>query len=146
MDTINIDGVVITPLKKIPNKLGDIYHALKSSEETFSQFGEAYFSTINYNEIKGWKKHNIMTLNLIVPVGKIRFVLFDERKNSNTSGQFAEIILSLDNYKRLTIPPGIWLAFNGVGKEQNLLLNIASIEHNPEEADKKDVNEIKYKW
>ena len=87
-----------------------------------------------------------MTLNLIVPVGKIRFVLFDKRKNSSTIEQFAEITLSLENYKRLTIPPGIWLAFMGVGENQNLLLNIASIEHNPEESDKKNINEIKYKW
>jgi dTDP-4-dehydrorhamnose 3,5-epimerase len=40
----------------------------------------------------------------------------------------------------------LWLGFQGVGNEENILLNIADIEHNPNEADRKEIDEIKYNW
>lgn len=141
-----IDGITITPLKKIENVKGDIYHALKCSEKSFTQFGEAYFSTILSDDVKGWKKHIEMEMNLIVPVGSIRFVFFDDRPESLTGGEFFEIIMSLDNYCRLTVAPGIWMAFQGLGRELNLLLNIASIEHNPSEAKTVELEAINYNW
>ncbi|MFM9944315.1 MAG: dTDP-4-dehydrorhamnose 3,5-epimerase family protein, partial [Bacteroidia bacterium] len=98
-------------------------------------FGEAYFSTVNFNVAKGWKKHRQMILNIVVPAGAIKFVLFDNRMESNTYQQMQEIELSKDNYQRLTVPPGIWMAFKGMGKELNMLLNIASIPHDPDEAE-----------
>ena len=51
-----MDGITLTPLKQIFNPKGNIFHALKKSDIGFNGFGEAYFSTINQNEIKGWKK------------------------------------------------------------------------------------------
>jgi len=147
MDKINgISGVIITPLKKIINPLGDIYHGFKKSDIGFIDFKEAYFSSINYKSIKSWKKHNKMTLNLIVPVGKIRFVLYDDRKDTLTKGNFIDISLSLDNYCRLTVPPNVWMAFKGEGKSLNLLLNIADLYHDPKEIKRLDLDNIIYKW
>ena len=51
-----LDGVILTPLKKIGHPKGDVFHAMKLSDEGFCGFGEAYFSTVNKSEIKGWKK------------------------------------------------------------------------------------------
>ena len=70
-----IEGILITPLKKIYNPRGDIFHAMKASSDGYIGFGEAYFSTINHGEVKGWKCHLRATLNLIVIVGEIRFVI-----------------------------------------------------------------------
>ena len=84
-----------------------------------------------------------MILNLIVPVGAIKFVLYDGRKESRTYQTFQEVILSKDNYARLTVPPGVWMAFQGLGAENNTLLNIASIPHDPMEAENLPIeNEI----
>ena len=44
---------------------------------TFSEYGEAYFSTLKFGEIKGWNMHERMVLNLIVPIGKVIFVIYD---------------------------------------------------------------------
>jgi len=49
------------------------------------------------------------------------------------------------NYQRLTIKPNVWMAFRGKD-EYNILLNIANIEHDLNEAIKKDLSEIKYEW
>ena len=62
MDEINIEGVILTSLLKIHHPKGYIYHGMKKSDKGFSGFGEAYFSTINYSEIKGWDRHKIMIL------------------------------------------------------------------------------------
>lgn len=135
-----MDGVILTSLKQIHHPKGDIFHGMKKSDEGFDGFGEAYFSTINQDDIKGWKKHTKMTLNLVVPVGEIKFVVYDEETKD-----FFSVKLSQNNYQRLTVKPNIWMAFQGVG-EYNMLLNLASIEHNPNEAITIDLSEINYEW
>jgi len=141
-----LSGVSITPLKRIYHQKGDIYHAIKSSEKSFSSFGEAYFSTVNFSDVKGWKKHREMIMNLIVPVGSIKFVLFDDRPFSHTKGNYFDTVICESNYARLTVPPGVWMAFQGIRKEVNLLLNIASMEHDPSEAVSVPLDEIPYNW
>lgn len=139
-----MNQVTISDLKIIENPKGRVFHALKRSDPSFKNFGEAYMSSVNFEQVKGWKKHTKMTLNLVVIVGKIRFVVFDENKN-----QFQEFQLSRsssDLYKRITVPSGLWMAFQGLDKGENLLLNIADIEHDPNESLNKDVNEITYAW
>jgi dTDP-4-dehydrorhamnose 3,5-epimerase len=123
---------------------GDVMHGMKSYDPGFSGFGEAYFSVVNHNAIKAWKRHHEMTLNLVVPVGKIKFVLFDDRDKSNNN--FQEIIISRDNYCRLTVPPMIWIGFQGMDNNDSVLLNIADINHNPSEVDKKGIDEINFDW
>lgn len=135
-----MDGVVLTPLKQIHHPKGDIFHGMKKSDIGYDGFGEAYFSTINQDDIKGWKKHTKMTLNLIVPVGEIKFVVYDEETK-----EFFSVKLSQNNYQRLTVKPNVWMAFCGIG-EYNMLLNLASIEHNPNEAVNISIEEIIYGW
>lgn len=147
MEQVTIDGVILTPLKQIFHPKGDVWHAMKYSDAGFAGFGEAYFSTIHYGDIKPWKKHLKMTLNFVVPVGKIRVVIFDDRAGSVTQGNFFDVTLSHDNYQRITIPAGLWVAFSGVGDSLNLLLNVANLEHDPLEVERKDsLSEISYQW
>ena len=141
-----IDGLDVTPLKIIETVGGNVLHAMKSTEEQFVGFGEVYFSTVHPGIVKAWKKHRKMTLNLVVPVGKILFVCFDDRKSSPTCGIYNEIEMSIKNYQRLTVPPMIWMGFQGTSNEMSLLLNVASIPHEQNEMDIKDLSAIKYDW
>lgn len=141
-----IDGVIVTPLEIISEDNGSVMHALNNSELVKNNFGEAYFSSVNYRNIKAWKCHLRMTSNIIVPVGEIRFVILDMHNDSKSTPKFFEIFLSKSNYKRLTIPAGIWFGFQGVSKKLNLLLNIADIPHDPNEVRRKKIDEIKYDW
>ena len=135
-----MDGVVLTPLKQINHPKGNIYHVMKKSDIGFEEFGEAYFSTVNQNDIKGWRQHTKMTLNLVVPMGEIEFVIYNEDEK-----KFFDVKLSQENYQRLTVKPNLWMAFRGLG-DNNMLLNLASIEHDPSEAITKDIETIKYEW
>lgn len=135
-----MDGVILTPLKKIRHPKGDIFHAIKRTDPGFNGFGEAYFSTVNQGDTKGWKNHKIMTLNIIVPVGEVEFVIYNKKTK-----EFFNISLSTNNYQRLTVSPGLWVAFRGKGAN-NLLLNLASIEHDPDETIAIEIDKIKYEW
>jgi dTDP-4-dehydrorhamnose 3,5-epimerase len=135
-------GIIISNPKVINVEGGNVLHALKVSDESFKFFGEAYFSEVNLNSVKAWKMHTKMTLNLLVPIGKVKFVFTDSIENSN----FFEVIIGENRYKRITVPPNIWFGFKGVGKEKNLILNIADIEHDTNEVMRKTLSDFKYNW
>lgn len=128
-----IDGVVITPLAQILDARGKIMHMMSVKSKVFRKFGEIYFSCVHPGVIKGWHLHKKMILNYAVPYGKIKLVLYDPRKQSKTKGQFMEIYLGPDNYQLVTIPPGIWNGFQGVGTQTSIVANCASIPHDPSE-------------
>lgn len=141
-----IDGVLLTPLKIIGHPKGNVLHGMKKSDVGFVEFGEAYFTKVKPGAIKGWNRHKRMTLNLIVPVGTVLFVVYDDRKESKTQGNFISIEISQNNYQRLTVPPGVWLGFKGVGNDINLILDVADMEHDPDEVERLELNEIAYAW
>ena len=142
----SLDGVLLTPLKIIDTQGGDVLHGLKQSDMGFNGFGEAYFSTVDKGAIKAWKRHHEMVLNLIVPVGAVQFVLFDDRTESGSFGKYQEVTLSRNNYQRLTVPAMLWMGFQGISEGTNILLNVASIPHHPDEADRLSLEEIEYHW
>ena len=134
----------LSDLKIIELEQGNVMHALKRSSRDFCGFGEAYFSKVKFQSVKAWKRHTRMTLNIIVPVGEIRFIVCNSGPNSKDS--FGEFILSNKNYKRLTIPPGLWFGFQGLAKRESMLLNIANIEHHPDESEKCSVDKFDFDW
>jgi dTDP-4-dehydrorhamnose 3,5-epimerase len=139
-------GVLLTRLKDIPLDGGNVLHGIKKNDPGYTGFGEAYFSTVEAGAIKAWKQHKEMTLNLVVPVGEIKFVLFDDREGASNQGQYFSINLSRKNYQRLTVPPLVWIGFQGIGKGINLLLNIADLSHNPMEVARQDQESFGYSW
>ena len=141
MGTVGIDDIVVTPLAKIPTGGGDVMHAMKPTDPGYAGFGEAYFSWIAPGEIKAWKRHNRMVMNIVVPLGEVRFVFHLDRENP-----FRVEEIGVDRYVRLSVPPGIWFGFQGLANPQSLLLNIASIPHDPREVDRLGLSDIPYNW
>ena len=140
-----IDAFLPSRFALLPNRiqhhcrrLGIKYQALrKEAEDTFM---------IKYDEIKGWNRHKEMTLNLVVPMGSVTFIIYDDREKNRSNGTFLKVELSPSTYARLTVPPGLWLAFKGNDANTSLILNIASMAHNPDEIEKLDLNKIPYNW
>ena len=140
MGRVSLNEICVSPLKRISVTGGDVLHAMKKSDPGYVDFGEAYFSLVEFGAIKAWKRHLQMTLNLVVPIGEVQFVLID------SVGLIREERIGEGHYARLTIPPGIWFGFQGVSKKIALLLNIADIEHSPDEVERKELDEVKYDW
>ena len=143
-----IDGVVITPLKQIPDERGKIMHMMRSDDPQFERFGEIYFSMVYPGAIKAWHLHTKMTLNYAVVSGTIKLVLYDPRPSSSTKGEVQEIFLGEQNYVRVKIPPGIYNGFKGVGTAPALVANCATIPHDPAEIQRLDPfsKDIPYSW
>lgn len=144
----HISGVSVLPLKKIVDQRGMVLHMLRSDAEYFERFGEIYFSYVNPGVVKGWKRHMIMSQNFAVPVGEIKLVLFDDRKNSETRGVFQEVILGLDNYQLLHVPSDIWYSFGCLSAHAAMIANCASHGHDPAESEQRDLFSplIPYTW
>jgi dTDP-4-dehydrorhamnose 3,5-epimerase len=123
-------------------------HFLKRSDSAFDTFGEVYFSTIHPDVVKAWHLHTKTTLNYVVPIGQIKFVLYDARQNSSTYGNIEEYFLGPDNYCLVTVPPFIWNGFKGIGTQTSLVANCSTHEHDPEEINRMDPfnNSIPYDW
>ncbi|MDA8094303.1 MAG: dTDP-4-dehydrorhamnose 3,5-epimerase [Betaproteobacteria bacterium] len=140
MGKVSVDDIVLTPLRRVPVAGGDVLHAIKRSDPGFSDFGEAYFSMIELGFVKAWKRHTRMTLNLVVPIGRVRFVFVDDEH------RFRELETGEDHYCRMTVPPGLWFGFQGLAAPLSLLLNVADIEHDPSEVERKDRDDIRFDW
>ncbi len=139
--------VLLSPLKKIRVENGDVYHCLKNTDSGYKKFGEAYISTIENRKIKGWKRHKELQSNLIVMHGTVRFVIYSDNLTEAREDEFWSIDLGPDiNYQRLTIPSGIWFAFQGRSERLNMILNVASLTHDPDECDQADLEKFKFNW
>lgn len=137
---MTVDQILITPLRRVKVVGGDVLHCLKHNDPGFINFGEAYFSVVDDQAIKAWKRHIKMTLNLVVPVGTVHFVFID------AWGKLREESIGNLNYARLTIPPNIWFGFKGMNNPYSLLINIADIAHDPAEVVRSSIGEFNFDW
>lgn len=143
-----IDGVQVTPKRIIADERGSVMHVLRSDQPQFLGFGEVYFSTVKPGVVKAWKLHTRMTMNVAVPTGRVRFVLYDARRDSPTHGQVQEVVIGSGNYALLTVPPGVWNGFRGEDESESLLVNCSNILHDPAEGLRLDADDpsIPYRW
>ena len=141
---MSLTDILVTPLQRIDTVGGDVLHGMKQSDPGYAGFGEAYFSWVSIDAVKAWKRHTQMTMNVVVPVGQVRFVFCCV--NPDDIEEFRVEEIGEDRYVRLTVPPGIWFGFKGLGTSQSLVMNIASISHNPNEAERIELSDINYQW
>ena len=131
-----IEGVVEVPLRRIEDHRGSVMHMLRADSPIFTAFGEVYFSTVDPGAVKAWKKHLRMTQHLAVPHGRARFVVYDDRPDSATTGRIEVFDLGTERYSLLRIPPGVWYGFKGVSEGPSLIANCTDIPHDPDEVER----------
>ncbi len=143
-----IDDLRVTPLRRIPDERGAIFHMLREDDPGFEHFGEIYFSLVYPGAIKGWHRHRRMTLNYAVPVGMVKLVCHDSRPSSRSRGVTQEIHLGELNYTLVTVPPMIWNGFKGEGSRPALVANCATLAHDAQEVERMDPfsEAIPYDW
>jgi dTDP-4-dehydrorhamnose 3,5-epimerase len=83
-----------------------------------------------------------MTLNLLVPLGKVRFVFCDP-----LNGCYYRVEdIGEDNYVRLTVPLGIWFGSQGIALQPSLVTNIVNLQHDAAEVERQAVSSFDYEW
>lgn len=143
-----IHDVRVSPLRRIPDERGAVFHMLREDSDGFERFGEIYFSTVYPGAVKGWHLHRRMTLNYAVPVGMVKLVCYDDRPESPTRGTVQEVHTGELNYVLVTIPPLVWNGFKGEGTGVALVANCATIPHDPAEIERLDPfdERVPYDW
>ena len=82
-----------------------------------------------------------MTLNFIVPYGKVKFVFYSVINNN-----FKKVEIGEKKYSRLTVPPKVWFGFQGISKKESIILNITNIQHSKKEVLGLKKNKINFNW
>jgi dTDP-4-dehydrorhamnose 3,5-epimerase len=143
-----IDGVAVRPLRRIPDERGTVMHMLRADDPHFERFGEIYFSTVYPGVVKGWHRHQRMTLNYAVVHGTVKLVLYDDRAGSKTHGELMELFVGDANYALVTVPPMVWNGFKGIATAPAIVANCATIPHDPTEIERLDpaTPTIPYRW
>lgn len=142
-----IDGVLVVPLRRIPDERGTIFHMLRRTDPHFREFGEIYFTSIYRDVIKGWHRHADMTLNYACISGRVKLVLYDDRDGSPTRGVLMERYLGPDDYSLVVIPPLVWSGMKGM-TDSALVANCATHPHDPTRTERLDPlgGAVRYDW
>ena len=148
MNENTIDGVIVVPLRRIPDERGTIFHMLRRTDPYFSKFGEIYFSSVYPGVVKGWHRHKNMTLHYACIHGRVKLVIFDEREGSGTRGKLMELFLGPDDYSLVVIPPDLWNGFKGMGDGPAIMADLIDIPHDQADSIRIDPhnNHIPYDW
>ena len=137
-----IHGVLITELRQIPDERGAVLHMLRNDSSDYTHFGESYFSEIFPGAVKAWKRHFRQTQIFTVPVGRIRLVIYDDRRNSPTKNETQVLELGRsDAYLRVLVPPKLWYGFTCISYWPALLANLTDIPHEQEESEVRPFND-----
>ena len=141
MGKINLSNIKLIKEKILRNSKGNIFRFINKNQTGYKGFGEVYFSWINSYKIKAWKKHSQMTMNLSVPVGKVKFKFVDQKTMKTKT-----VVTGKDNYFRITVPPGIWFGFKNLSKRPSLVVNFSNIKHRDKEVKRVKENFFKVNW
>lgn len=136
------DGWSLRPLRLFPDERGAVLHMVRASDAHFERFGEIYFSTIRQGVVKAWHLHRTKTINLAVPIGTVRVVVWRE------GGAAQELTLGREAYGLLTIRPGVWYGFQGLGAGESLIANCATEPYDAAEGEDlpPDSARVPYRW
>jgi dTDP-4-dehydrorhamnose 3,5-epimerase len=98
--------------------------------------------------VKGWHRHQEMTLRYACVSGRIKLVLYDDRPSGATRGKLMEIFLGPDNYALVIVPPLVWNGFKGMSEPCAIVANCASHPHHPARSERLDPfkNDLPYEW
>jgi dTDP-4-dehydrorhamnose 3,5-epimerase len=145
-----IEGVKLKQLKVIPDERGRLMEILRSDDEVFKSFGQAYMTTAYPGVVKAWHYHKKQTDNFAVVKGMMKVVLFDDREGSSTKGELNEFFMGEHNPKMITIPPLVFHGFKCISEEEAIVINLPSEVYNYKEPDEFrepfDSKKIPYEW
>jgi dTDP-4-dehydrorhamnose 3,5-epimerase len=142
-----LSNILVTNLKVIQTPKGCVKKNIQEDSSSYFGFGESYFSEVFIHDIKGWKRHKEMILNLTVVFGDVKFVFYDDRDKDNPI--ITEYTIGDSNYCRITVPTNIWFSFKGLNSPKSIIHNFSSIVHDDNEVEVIPLdsqNRIPYEW
>jgi len=145
-----IDGVVIQPLKVVPDERGRLMEIMRRDDSFFSGFGQVYLSTVYPGVVKAWHYHRIQDDRFTCVRGMVKAVLYDDREGSKTRGSLNVIYVGEFNPVLIVIPAGVYHGWKCVSDYEAYVINVPSEPYNREDPDEFRVDPheggIPYDW
>lgn len=132
-----IRGVVLRPARTIPDERGSVtemYSQAWNLDAFDLRF--AYMVKLRPQMIKGWVIHRAQQDRLFLISGSLKWVLFDDRSDSDSYRQVREIFITDENRQLMLIPPGVYHAVQNVGQHDAIFVNMPSAPYNHADPDK----------
>jgi dTDP-4-dehydrorhamnose 3,5-epimerase len=146
----DINGVTINRLKVVPDERGWLMEILRCDDPLFEKFGQVYITTAYPGVVKAWHYHKKQTDNFTCVRGMMKVVLWDARKESSTYQNLVELFVGEKNPVLISVPPGVYHGFKGIGTDTAYFLSIPTLPYNYAEPDEyrlpPDSPEIPYDW
>ncbi len=130
-----IAGVIVKELRRHVDERGYLMEILRSDDECFAGFGQAYISAAFPGIVKAWHAHRNQTDNMCCVCGMVRFGLYDDRPESPTYGQTQSIVGGDLHPVLVQIPPLVWHGYMPLGDDVAVVLNIPTRTYNYDEPD-----------
>ncbi len=141
-----IAGVVVKPLKLLPDERGFLMELLRSDEPVFEAFGQVYITGCRSGVAKAWHYHRQQTDHFTCVEGTALVVLYDGRDSSPTRGEVQELILDAPPCQRadpilVKIPPLVVHGFTAVDCDEARIINVPTLPYRYADPD-----EFRYPW
>lgn len=145
-----INGVKLKNLKVIPDERGRLMEILRSDDDLFLQFGQAYITTTYPGIVKAWHMHKKQTDNVACIQGMIKLALFDPREDSPSFKQVDQFYIGVHNPVLVQIPNGIYHGWMCISEQEAIIVNIPTEVYRYEQPDEHRLdphhNDIPYDW
>ncbi len=145
-----IEGVVIKPLRVIPDERGRLMEILRVDDDVFERFGQVYVTTTYPGVVKAWHMHKLQTDHMAAVLGMFKLALYDARPGSSTKGTLQELYMGIHRPVMVRIPPGVYHGWMCVSEEEGMVVNIPDLPYDRERPDEfrlpADTLEIPYDW
>jgi dTDP-4-dehydrorhamnose 3,5-epimerase len=149
-DSKLIHGLMVHPLKVIPDERGRVMEIMRRDDPFFSGFGQVYVTTVYPGIVKAWHFHKIQEDRFTCIRGMVKAVFYDERGDSPTRGYINEIYVGEHNPCLIIIPSGIYHGWKCIGDCEAYVINIPSEPYNRSDPDEYRVaphsGKIPYDW
>jgi len=145
-----IADVSTKALRVVADARGRVVEVLRCDEPLFAGFGQIHLATAYAGVVKAWHCHERLTDILVGIRGLARVVLFDARPQSATYGRIDEFLTGESQPLLIRIPPLVYHGFQGVSREEAVVLSLPSEPYNHAQPDERrlaaDDPSIPYVW
>ena len=149
-----IDGIELKQLQVNADERGSLMEVWRDDWEFYG--GEdapamSYVSITYPGIVRAWHRHKRGQIDhFIVPHGKVKVGIYDDRKGSQTRGELNTYIIGEGSAEAIRIPGACWHGFKAVGDSRSTLLNFPTNLYDYEDPDEErlpyDTDEIPLDW
>ena len=134
-DSTLIHGVVVQPLRVIPDERGRLMEIMRRDDPFFTGFGQVYLSTVYPGVVKAWHYHRIQEDRFTCIRGMVKAVLYDDREGSATRGLLNELYVGEHSPRLIVIPAGVFHGWKCVSEYEAYVINVPSEPYNRSDPD-----------